>query len=315
MSAGILAQVTGILVWSAVVVIVAGFACGAYGVLVERRWYRTSSYRLAALPPGAPRPITVLHLSDLHFLARDRKKARFVANLPRADLCVVTGDVLGEPAAVETSVDALRPVRGRLASYFVLGSNDYYAPQPLSYLSYFRKDRRHRRGRPGRGGDLRAQLETDGWTYLANRKAWLSADGLSVEVAGLDDPHIERHDLRVALRDRPGALGLAVVHSPDPVPELAALGYDLVLSGHTHGGQVRLPFVGALVTNSAIPTRLSMGVSRFGHAYLHVSPGLGTSKFAPFRFLCRPEATLIELVPRSGAPQRASASSRSKTAS
>ena len=80
-----------------------------------------------------------------------------------------------------------------------------------------------------------------------------------------------------------------------------------------------MPFVGALVTNSAIPTRLCMGLSRFGHAYLHVSPGLGTSKFAPFRFLCRPEATLIELVPRSekipAEPQRRSASTRSNTAS
>ena len=74
------------------------------------------------------------------------------------------------------------------------------------------------------------------------------------------------------------------------------LGYGLILSGHTHGGQVRLPFVGALVTNSQVPTKLAMGLSRLGPAVLHVSPGLGTSKFAPFRFLCRPEATVLELV-------------------
>ena len=319
MSPVTLANVTGILVWSVVGLGIAGVACVAYGVLVERRWYRTASYRVAALPAGASGPLTVLHLSDLHFLAGDRRKAAFVEALPQADVCVVTGDILGEPAAVETSVNALRPVRGRLASYFVLGSNDYFAPRPLSYLSYFRKARRHRTGRRSRPEELRAQLEADGWTYLANRKAALSANGFSVEVAGLDDPHIERHDLRVAGRELPAALGLAVVHAPDPVPELAALGYDLILSGHTHGGQVRMPFVGALVTNSAIPARLCMGLSRFGGAYLHVSPGLGTSKFAPFRFLCRPEATLIELVPRneetSSESQRDSASTRSNTAS
>ena len=280
---------------------IAGLSCVAYGVFIERRWYRTASYRVAALPPGASGPLTVLHLSDLHFVAGDRRKAKFMANLPPADLCVVTGDILGEPGAVEASVDALRPVRGRLASYFVLGSNDYYAPQFLSYFTYFRKERPHRTGRRSRAADLRGRLEADGWVYLANRKAGLSADGLSAEVAGLDDPHIERHDLRMAVRERRHELGLAVVHAPDPVPELAALGYDLILSGHTHGGQIRMPFVGALVTNSTIPTRLCMGMSRFGSAYLHVSPGLGTSKFAPFRFLCRPEATLIELVPR--APQ------------
>jgi len=122
-------------------------------------------------------------------------------------------------------------------------------------------------------------------------------DGTSIEVVGLDDPHIERHDLRIAPRTDHGSVGLAVVHAPDPVAELAALGYDLILSGHTHGGQVRLPVLGALVTNSTIPTKLSMGLSRLGRSFLHVSPGLGTSKYAPFRFLCRPEGTLLELVP------------------
>ena len=298
MSLGIVGNVTGIVGWSVVVVALAGLACVAYGVLVERRWYRSAAYRVAALPPGGSGSLTVLHLSDLHFVVGDERKARFVASLPRADVCVVTGDILGEPAAVEDSVEALRPVRGRVASYFVLGSNDYYAPQPLNYFGYFRKRRRHRTGRRSRAGDLRSRLESDGWVYLANRKAALSKDGLSVEVAGLDDPHIERHDLRVAIRAHPGSLGLAVVHSPDPVPELVGMGYDLVLCGHTHGGQVRLPFVGAIVTNSTIPRRLCTGLSRFGRSYLHVSPGLGTSKFAPFRFLCRPEATLIELIPR-----------------
>ena len=149
MSPPILGNVTGIVVWSVAGIALAGLACVAYGVLVERRWYRSAVYRVAALPPGGSGSFTVLHLSDLHFVAGDRRKARFMAALPQADVCVVTGDILGEPAAVEVSVEALRPVRGRLASYFVLGSNDYYAPQPLNYFSYFRKARRHRIGRRG----------------------------------------------------------------------------------------------------------------------------------------------------------------------
>jgi predicted MPP superfamily phosphohydrolase len=196
---------------------------------------------------------------------------------------------------------ALREVRGRLASYFVLGSNDYFAPQPLNYVNYFRKDRPRRMGIRGRGRDLVALLEADGWIHLKNQKASVALDGTRLEVLGLDDPHIERHDLRVAPRADPEAIGVAVVHSPDPAPELAALGYQLIVTGHTHGGQVRLPVVGALVTNSDIPTRLAMGLSRLGPALMHVSPGLGTGKFAPFRFLCRPEATMLELVPHSEA--------------
>jgi predicted MPP superfamily phosphohydrolase len=189
---------------------------------------------------------------------------------------------------VETAVEAL---------LFVLGSNDLFVPQPLNWFRYFvpNQRRKHRFPPRGRAADLVNGLERAGWVHLRNRKYDRQANGLRMEILGLDDPHIHRVDLRVAPRGSPDALGLAVVHSPDPAPELAALGYDLVVAGHTHGGQVRLPLVGALVTNCSLPSRLARGLSRLGPAYLHVSPGLGTSKYAPFRFLCRPEATMLEL--------------------
>lgn len=282
--------------WILLALVALAVAAFAYGALVERRWYRVGRYRLDILPAGAS-ALTVLHLSDLHLLDGDEQASRFIASLPKADVAVVTGDIVGEPEAVEFTVGALRPVRGRLASLFVLGSNDLYAPRPLNWFRYFRRSVRHRRivKRKGRPSDLVRLLEGDGWVHLKNRKFDPHAEGPRLEVVGLDDPHIHRADIRVATRTDPRAFGLAVVHSPDPAPELAALGYDLIVAGHTHGGQVRLPLAGALVTNSSFPTRLARGLMRFGHSYVHVSPGLGTSKYAPFRFLCRPEATLIEL--------------------
>jgi predicted MPP superfamily phosphohydrolase len=284
--------------WILVVLAAAALVAFAYGVLVERRWYRLVRHRLDILPAGAG-PLTILHLSDLHLTERDGAAARFLGSLPKADVTVLTGDVLGEPDAIEFVGSSLRPVRGRIASLFVLGSNDLYAPRPLNWLRYFIPARRRRRlvGRPGRPGDLVRRLEGDGWVHLKNRKYERRTNGLRMEVVGLDDPHIHRSDPTVATRTTPNAFGLAVVHSPDPAPELAALGYDLVVAGHTHGGQVRLPFLGALVTNCSIPTRLARGLARLGTSYLHVSPGLGTSKYAPFRFLCRPEATVLELQP------------------
>jgi predicted MPP superfamily phosphohydrolase len=195
-------------------------------------------------------------------------------------------------------VAALRPTRGRLASYFVLGSNDHYVSAPINYFRYFRKKRKRGSGIHGRRDDLIAQLEADGWVHLQNVRRDERLDGAgTIEVLGLDDPHIHRDDMTVAPRREPDRFGLAVVHAPDPAPELAALGYDLVLAGHTHGGQVRLPVVGALVNNSELPTSFSMGLIDLGSTYLHISPGLGTSKYAPFRFLCRPEATILELRP------------------
>jgi predicted MPP superfamily phosphohydrolase len=285
-----------VLLWIALSIVVLGALAIAYGVFVERRWYRVGRYRLDILPGGTSE-LSVLHLSDLHMLHDDQRASRFIGSLPKADIAVITGDIVGEPEAVEFTVRTLRAARGRLSSLFVLGSNDLYAPRRLNWFRYFRPSVRHRRvtRRSGRSADLVRLLEEDGWTHLKNRKAEERSDGLRLEIVGLDDPHIHRADIRVAARTDPEAFGLAIVHSPDPAPELAALGYDLVVAGHTHGGQVRLPVAGALVTNSSFPTRLASGLMRFGKSYIHVSPGLGTSKYAPFRFLCRPEATLLQL--------------------
>lgn len=284
-------------VWTVLLAIGAiGVACVLWGVLVERFWYRVRRYRVAILPAaGGPDRLTVLHLSDLHFVRSDPRKKRFLASLPQADVTVVTGDFLAEPEAVEIAVDAVRATRGRLASWFVLGSNDHFAPKPLNYLAYFRRDRTRRSAVLGRGDDLARQLEDDGWDDLTNSRREAALDGLSVELLGLDDAHIRWHDLRVAPRRQLDRFGVAVMHSPDSAAEAAALGYDLLVAGHTHGGQVRLPIAGALVTNCVMPRHLVSGLIRMGPAVLHTSPGLGTSKYAPFRFWCRPEATVLEL--------------------
>ena len=280
-------------------VLSAGVAVAAYAVFEERRWYRLVRYRLDILPADGANGVDVLHLSDLHMVRGDRRLARFLASLPGADISVITGDMVGDPESVEYVTQALERVRGRSMSLFVLGSNDLYAPRPANYLRYLvpARHRRRRVGRRGRPADLVRLLEADGWEHLDNRRDARTLDGVRLEVLGLGDSHIHQSDPRVALRATPEAVGLAVIHSPDPAPEILSLGYDLVLAGHTHGGQVRLPVVGALVTNSSLPPRMARGLFRIGRGFLHVSPGLGTSKYAPFRLLCRPEAALLELRP------------------
>ncbi len=275
-----------------------GVACVLYGIFVERSWYRVVRHRLDILPAGGPATLTVLHLSDLHFVRRDPKKARFLAGLPPTDVTIVTGDFLAEPEGIRAAVEGVRPNRGRLASWFVLGSNDYLAPKPLNYVEYFRKRRKRRVAHRGRPQELARALIADGWEDLTNVRRSVALDGLPVELLGMDDAHMRRHDLRLAPRRAPERFGVAVMHSPDSAPEAAALGYDLMVAGHTHGGQVRLPLLGALVTNSSMPRRLVSGLIRMGGGVLHTSPGLGTSKYAPFRFWCRPEATILELCAR-----------------
>lgn len=283
--------------WLLGALLVVGACCVGYGVFIERKAYRMLRQPVLPILPAGSRPLTILHLSDLHFVRRDAKKARFISGLPASDVTVVTGDFLAEHEAVETVVAAVRPVRGRLASYFVLGSNDIYVPRPLNPLRYFAKRRRVRLGKRGRTSELIAQLEADGWIHLMNERNDTRLEELPVEVVGMNDPHIHRDDLRVAPRRSPESFGLAIVHAPEPSPELVALGYDLVLSGHTHGGQVRAPW-GPLVNNSALPLKITVGLFRFGPSYLHISQGLGTSKYAPFRFLAPPQVEWLELVAR-----------------
>jgi predicted MPP superfamily phosphohydrolase len=94
---------------------------------------------------------------------------------------------------------------------------------------------------------------------------------------------------------------IGVTHSPEPriLDGMASDGFTLLLAGHTHGGQVCVPGVGALVTNCGLDRRMAKGLHRWSAgAWLHVSAGLGTHPTAPVRFACRPEATMLTLVPR-----------------
>ncbi|MDQ1713357.1 MAG: uncharacterized protein QOE45_2807, partial [Frankiaceae bacterium] len=144
--------------------------------------------------------------------------------------------------------------------------------------------------------------EDMGWTDLTNARRVTSAGGRSVEVVGVDDPHLKRD--RLAVADPPvdpaRPLHLALVHAPEPraLDRFERAGFDLLLCGHTHGGQLRVPGVGALVTNCGIDRARARGLSRYGRAWLHVSAGLGTSPYAPVRFACRPEASLLTLTSR-----------------
>jgi uncharacterized protein len=303
-------------------------ACVGYGVLVERDWFRLRRERVRALEPGRP-PLTVLHLSDLHLTAGDTRLVAFLDRLAAepVDLVVLTGDMLGEPEALDQLLEALGRFRPRLGAVAVLGSNDYWAPRFRNPLGYFLGPSSRRRRSSGRNPwrELVDGLEARGWTVLSNRRGRLG----DVELAGMDDPHIRRDDPAVAIPadgaqstgglglsppdpqptgglglsppdPQPPRLRLGVVHSPyrRALDAFAGNGYDLVLAGHTHGGQVRLPGVGALVTNCDLPRDRVRGLSRWGSSWLHVSAGLGTSKYAPFRFACRPEASLLEVVPR-----------------
>ena len=278
----------------------AGAAGLGYAALVERNAFTLRRYNVPGVLPRGSAPLRVLHLSDIHMRPDQRRKQDWVRSLAelRPDLVVNTGDNLASANGVPATLDTLSAFAG-LPSVFVLGSNDYFAPKAKNPLKYFFPNHKRVAGGPNPWRDLVAGLRDLGWADLTNRRTTVDVSGAKVDVVGVDDPHLKRDDPAVAaVPADPGAdLRLALVHAPEPrVLDLyAAGGYQLMFAGHTHGGQLRVPFYGALVTNCGIDRARARGLSRWGDAWLHVSAGLGTSPFAPVRFACRPEASLLTL--------------------
>ena len=274
-----------------------------YSTVLERRWYALRRVEVPVLDTGAW-PIRLLHLSDLHITPDHQHKAAWVSALAdlRPDLVVNTGDSLSHQQAVPMVVKAFGPLLD-VPGAFVFGNNDYFAPRPKSPHRYFLKSHPLPKADPLPWRDLRAAQAERGWIDLTNRKQILTVRGQRIALAGVDDPHLKRdRSSEIAgTADRDAVVRIGVAHSPEPrvLDAFAGDGYDLVVAGHTHGGQIRVPGYGAIVTNSGIDRGRARGLSRWGaDMWLNVSAGLGNSPYMPVRFCCRPEATLLTLVPR-----------------
>lgn len=289
-----------------------------WGVFVERTRFTVRREVLPVLEPGS-RPLTILHLSDLHMAPWQHRKQEFVRSLARyePDLIVDTGDNLGHADGLAGLRRALEPFRG-VPGVFAHGSNDYHGPVVKNPFGYFNGPSRRVRHAPDLDVDALDAFFTDqlGWLDLANTARAIELRGHRLELFGTGDAHrgwdrldvlpgaIERLRENVAWdASAGGLLRLGVTHAPyrRVLDAFTTQGADLILAGHTHGGQVRIPGLPALVTNCDIPRSQAQGLSvwkgRGRSALLNVSAGLGTSIYAPVRFACPPEAVVLELVP------------------
>jgi predicted MPP superfamily phosphohydrolase len=290
--------------------VVAGAGLTAYAI-AEARAYTLRRVTVPVLPPDSP-SVRVLHLSDVHMTPGQRRKQEWLRGLAglRPDLVVDTGDNLAHHDAVPVVLDSLGELLDA-PGVFVLGSNDYYSPTLRNPLRYVLPDdgRRHTNVPQLPWRELRSSLADAGWADLTNTRATLDVRGLRIAFAGVDDPHLgyDRLEDVAGPADPDADLRLGVAHAPylRVLDRFAADGYDAVLAGHTHGGQVCVPGVGALTTNCDLEPARAKGLHRHpahsqpgdpGSSWLHVSAGLGTSPYARIRVACRPEATLLTLV-------------------
>jgi uncharacterized protein len=297
-----------------------GAATLTYSAAIERRHWTLRQATVPVLTEGTP-PLRVLHISDLHMMPNQRSKQRWVAELADLDpdFVVNTGDNLAHPQAVPAALRAMGPLLSK-PGVFIFGSNDYYGPKPKNPARYLLPSAKTKRihGEPLPWRDLRAAMTEHGWLDATHRRHDIDVNGTKIHVAGLDDPHLHL-DRYEEIAGRPPAdagLKLGITHSPEPrvLDSFAEDGYDLVMAGHTHGGQLRVPGYGALTTNCDIDRTRARGASTWGERmHLHVSAGLGTSPYAPVRFACPPEATLLTLLPRTENPAATRENTESRT--
>jgi predicted MPP superfamily phosphohydrolase len=284
----------------------AGGAVLGYALWEARRYtLRRATLSLRRRGMGAPRDLPalrILHLSDLHLAPRDRDRMRWIQSLAtlQPDLVVVTGDFHGHADAGRLALTALRPLM-EAPGLFVHGSNDFFSPRAINPAKYCSgPSKTIKRVLDIDLGNLDPGLAQAGWIGIDNVRCQLTVSGWRIAAKGCGDAHMQADSYADVAGPYPSAdLRLAVTHAPyrRVLDAMVADDPDLVLAGHTHGGQIALPFFGALVTNCDLPRNQAKGLSQWQGVPLHVSAGLGTNPYTPIRVACRPEATLLTILP------------------
>lgn len=282
-------------------------AVAIWGIAIERQLFviRRESVRVL---PASSKPLTILHIGDIHLAPWQKRKAKFVHSLGelKPDLVINTGDNLGHKDAIGPVLTALAPLL-QLPGVFVNGSNDYLGPVLRNPFAYLAKPSERSDGEPLDTARLLAGFRSSGWLNLNNREGSIVINGLNIGFIGVDDAHDDLDDLS-SLKSQSSRLSasnivIGVSHAPylRVLEAMAAANASMVFAGHTHGGQVCVPGYGALTTNCDLPTKNAKGLSSWNFAgrnlILNVVAGLGNSIFAPVRFACRPEVRLITLLP------------------
>lgn len=302
-------------------------AAGIWGAVIEPHLFAIRRHTLPILPVGA-QSIRMLHVSDLHLAPWQKHRAAWVKALTRLepDVVVNTGDNLSAEIVPEVLdvFDGLLDVPG----VFVLGSNDFFSPTAKNPAKYLRSpsEVKHRTEpdldvkaliRGFEGGDTPTNAR--GWHFLDNAEATVTIRGTRIDFCGLGDAHIDRDRIRFSADDgssdgvasdgeslayprfdQAAGVKVGVTHAPysRTLEAFTSAGADLIMTGHTHGGQIRVPFWGAPVTNCDLDRTRARGVFAYRNSLVEISAGLGFSPFSPVRFACRPEVSLLTLVPR-----------------
>jgi hypothetical protein len=212
---------------------------------------------------------------------------------------VITGDIIDSDNGIVLAIEQLKRLKSRFDMFAVFGNHDHYW---YGYRELLRHVVRHINPRfPNNIALLRSSLEAIGCRVLENESFRLSLEDTEIFIAGLDDPVTEK-DEPEKIENLPNGTHLKILisHLLDALHlKMTHYDFDLAFSGHTHGGQMRLPILGPIVTNTKLKRKYSSGVNLLGKTRVFVSRGIGTSPILPSRFFCHPEAGLFTIVGKS----------------
>lgn len=260
-----------------------------YMVLYEQFNIQVKNLHLCFLNlPPAFEGYTILHLSDLHLTKLGKLERRVIEIIGsrEVDTCFITGDVTAKPRASDIFRRVCSAIRHRDPIYMVLGNSEHKPWLDTSMLV--------------------EALKFDGLEMLINSSAIIRRGDEHIRVAGVDDAYSQLDDVDAAFEEVcDNEFVVFLTHSPCAAPKGIEKGADLVLAGHTHGGQVRFPFLGVIFTHTRSHKALNDGLytserlSKLlktdpGHAILFVNRGIGTSRLH-IRLLCPPEIVYITL--------------------
>jgi uncharacterized protein len=285
-----------IIVWWISGVVLFLTVTAGWAFFIEPCWFKLRKVTIPDLKK-LKHPISILHLSDIHFVDKIGRKRDFFQKLSmlNPDLIVVTGDVIDCDGGIETAATHLSGLRARYGTFLVLGNHDYYDYRTKDNIFYhlMLQKRSHHRNDVDRF--VRAMKKV-GIRVLIDESAQLNVHGTEVLIGGTDDPVTRKVDFERALDGlSPKTFNILLMHQPDAILKLSHKGVDVAFSGHTHGGQIRIPFLGPIFCDSKLPRRSISGLSKFKETHLFVSQGLGAGRHLVPRLWCRPEAVLLEL--------------------
>lgn len=247
--------------------------------------------RLSELPPQLD-GLTIAFLSDFHIKPNGSgvdiaERAVLLANESDPDIVLLGGDLVHWCGAVPHLIPVLRRLKSRHGVFAVLGNHDHHCPWRFKKPAPWG-------GKPLTVDEWRKALEQANVRLLVNEAVELNINGANLWLVGVDDGYTGRSDLEKALRDVPErAFVILLSHSPDIVDEPGINRVALVLSGHTHGGQILLPLLGPFLAPCRDKYRRSQGLTKVGRVWLYVSRGVSAG--LPLRFKCPPEVTLLTI--------------------